>query len=326
MEPKTVLVTGIGGNVGQGIVRNIRATGFPIRVVGCNVSAFSAGNYLVDAFRTVPYAFDPSYATQVAALVKREKIDLILPSTDYEVYHLALNRAIIGCEVAASEAETASIYLDKLATFHHHSKYGIAFAASILPSQYQGEFAECIAKPKAGRGSRGLYFNPTVFSEFSDDEYMVQEMHRGEEITTAFYVTRAGKLHGAITLSRTLENGATNSCKVVTEYDAPVLAILKQMVAASSIRGAANLQSIVRADGRVVPFEVNCRISGTNSIRSNFGFADVRYTLQEWLYGQAPDAPDIRPGVAVRILLDVIYPGQTSFDALPDNSVPHFIF
>ncbi|MBO2009508.1 hypothetical protein [Hymenobacter negativus] len=326
METKTVLVTGIGGNVGQGIVRNIRATGFPIRVVGCNITPFSAGNYLVDAFHTVPYAFDADYTAQIAAIVAKEGIDLVIPSTDYEVYYLALHRAGIGCPVAASEVEAAGIYLDKFKTFQHHQRHGIAFADAVLPSQYQGQYAECIAKPKAGRGSRGLHFNPTDFTRFSDDEYMVQELHRGEEITTAFYVTCERKLHGFITLGRTLENGTTNSCKVVTDYDESVRQILEQMIAASPIVGAANLQSIATKEGRIVPFEVNCRISGTNSIRSNFGFADVKYTVQEFLYGQAPDVPHIRPGVAVRILLDVIYPDQTSFDQLSDNSTPHFIF
>lgn len=326
MEAKTVLVTGIGGNVGQGIVRNIRATGFPVRVVGCNVTPFSAGNYLVDAFHEVPYALAPGYIEQVAAIVRQENIDLIIPSTDNEAYCLALHLAAVGCPVAAAAPDTARIYLDKLETYRHHARYGIAFAPACLPTEYRGEFAECIVKPRTGRGSRGLHLNPTDWSVFSDDDYLVQELQRGEEITTAFYVTRSGQLHGFITLSRTLENGHTSSCRVVTHADAAVREILTQMLAASKFQGAANLQSIVRPDGQVVPFEVNCRISGTNSIRSNFGFADVRYTLQEHLYDQVPDAPDIRPGVAVRVLLDVIYPDQTSFDNLTDNSAPHYIF
>lgn len=325
METKTVLVTGIGGNVGQGIVRNIRASGFPIRVVGCDVAAFSAGNHLVDAFHEVPYAVAPDYIARMAAVVQQERVDLIIPSTDYETYYLARHRTAVGCPVAAAAARTAGIYLDKLATFRHHVAHGLPFAATVRPSAYRGEFAECIVKPRTGRGSRNLHVNPTNFSQFSDAEFVVQELHRGEEITTAFYVTRQQQLHGFITLSRTLENGTTTACRVVTHANPAVREILAGMVAAGEFCGSANLQAIVRPDGQVVPFEVNCRISGTNSIRSNFGFADVRYTLQEHLYGQAPDAPHIRPGVAVRVLLDVIYPDQTSFDGLADNSAPHFL-
>ena len=326
MASKRVLVTGIGGNVGQGIIRNIRSLPYDIEVVGCNVTDFSAGNYLCDAFGQVPYAFTDDFVPAIAALAERERVDLIIPSTDYEVYFLAANLDRLPCPVAASHAEAAGMYLDKYATWLHHQRHGIAFAAAVEPSAYHGQFAETIAKPKKGRGSRGLHFNPTDFSGFSDEEYMVQDLHRGDEVTTAFYVTRDGRLHGHLTLSRTLENGATNSCRVVSQYDAAIAPILEQMIAHAPIRGAANLQSIVTADGRIMPFEVNCRISGTNSIRSNFGFKDVQYTLQEYLYNEAPDVPVIRPGVAVRVLLDVIYPDQTSFDGLADNSSPHFIF
>jgi carbamoyl-phosphate synthase large subunit len=326
MEEKTVLVTGIGGNVGQGIVRNIRATNFPIRIVGCNIDAFSAGNHLVDSFFKVPLAFDLEYPSKIASIVKEEKIDLIIPATDYEVYYLALHRDKINCKIAVSDVKAAKIYLDKFESFQHHKGNNIPFADSMLPSTYRGEFKECIVKPRAGRGSRGLHFNPLKFDEFSDDEYVVQELHRGQEITTAFYVDQSRRLHGHITLSRTLENGATNSCKVVTEFNSVIEKILIRIVNDTPIYGAANLQSIVVSDTNIVPFEVNCRISGTNSIRSNFGFADVKYTLQELLYNMLPDKPEIRPGVAVRILMDVIYPGQTSFEGLTDNSTSCFIF
>ena len=55
--------------------------------------------------------------------------------------------------------------------------------------------------------------------------------------------------------------------------------------------------------------EIYCRISGTNSLRSQFGFRDVAYTMQEYLYGQVPEAPQVTPGCAIRVMMDIIYPG-----------------
>ena len=40
MEKRTVLVTGIGGNVGQGILRNIRSLNLPIRLIGTDIIDF----------------------------------------------------------------------------------------------------------------------------------------------------------------------------------------------------------------------------------------------------------------------------------------------
>jgi carbamoyl-phosphate synthase large subunit len=326
MATKNVLVTGIGGNVGQGIIRNIRSLPYDIRIVGCNVVKFSAGNHLCNAVYQVPYAFDQKYIESIMSIVKRENIDLILPSTDYEVYYLAKNRSVIPCKIAVSDQNTSSIYLDKYETWIHHKKYNIPFAESKKPSEYKKKFKECIVKPRKGRGSRGLCFNPESFDDFSDEEYVVQELHHGEEITTAFYVTKDNKLNGFITMSRTLENGTTNSCKVVTEYDKDIEPILIKMIKNSEIAGSANLQSIATKSGKIIPFEVNCRISGTNSIRSNFGFKDVQYTLQEFLYNETPDIPRIVPGIAVRILMDVIYTNCDDFNELDDNSARHYIF
>jgi carbamoyl-phosphate synthase large subunit len=326
MATKKIIVTGIGGNVGQGIIRNIKALDYDVKIAGTNVTDFSAGNYLCDTFYKVPYAFDAGYIEAIIEIVNKEKADLIIPSTDFETFYLSKNSASIPCKIAVSGADATRIYLDKYETWKHHNAHGIPFAASLLPSSYSTNFKEYIVKPKKGRGSRGIYINPKDLSGFSDEEYMVQELHRGEEITTAFYVTNENKLLGCITMSRTLENGMTNLCKVVHAYDDALKPIIEKMIQSSVIRGSANIQSIVTADGQIMPFEVNCRISGTNSIRSNFGFKDIQYTLQEFLFGQTPDQPVITSGVAVRVLLDVIYPDQKDFNNISDNSSPHYIF
>ena len=325
MDNKKVLVTGIGGNVGQGIIRNIRALHFPITILGTNTAGFSAGNHLCDQFYQVPYAFDPDYISSIIAIVNKEKIDLIIPSTDYEVYYLSKHQAELPCVVAVSAVETAEIYLDKYKTFLHHQRWGIPFAASMLPANFRGEYPEFIVKPREGRGSRGLHLNPKSLTGFSDD-FMVQSLYKGREITTAFYVNKNKQLHGFINLERELENGATNECRVDQSHNQQLEAILLKMISHANFRGSANLQSIVTANGDIIPFEVNCRISGTNSIRSNFGFEDVKYTLEEFLYQIPLSTPKIIPGVAVRVLMDVIYLHQTDKDLLKDNSVPSYLF
>ena len=74
MESKTVLVTGIGGNVGQGIIRNILDTNFPIKIIGTNISKLSAGNHWVDSFHIVPYGYAGNYIQQIKKIIEEEKI------------------------------------------------------------------------------------------------------------------------------------------------------------------------------------------------------------------------------------------------------------
>jgi carbamoyl-phosphate synthase large subunit len=326
MDKRKVLVTGVGANVGQGIIRNIRSLGYDIQVVGCNVVSFSAGNHLCDAFYKVPFAYEADYIEAIKNIVENEHVDLIIPSTDYEAFYLSQSADKIDAVIAASDSETTGIYLDKYLSSVHHVKYNIPFAASFLPSLYKGEFDNFIAKPRKGRGSRGLHINPLTWNQFTDEEYVIQEFHKGEEVTTAFYVDKQNQLHGHITLLRDLDNGATTKCKVVFDYDKEIESILQGIIKSCGIRGSANLQSIVNQSGDIIPFEINCRISGTNSIRSNFGFEDVKYTVEEYLLNKRPSKPEIIPGIAVRILMDVIYLNKENYDECPDNKSTFYIY
>ncbi len=327
MEQKTVLITGIGGNVGQGIIRNIKASDYPIRIVGTNISEFSAGNHLADAFYRVPFGFDPNFIKTIKDIVEKERVDLIIPATDFETYYLSLNANNIPCKIAASGADATEKYLDKYLSWQLHQKHSIPFASSILPSKYNADFDLAIAKPRKGRGSKGLVRNiknTTEIKMMDDEEYMIQRMHEGREITTAVYVTyNDRRIHGLISLERSLENGATTYCRVVRDFDDKLIKIAEKMISVTNLAGSFNIQSIVEESGNVFPFEVNCRISGTNSIRSSFGFKDVLYTLQELLYNEIPSPVEIIEGFAYRYLSDVIYLGKEN--ELKGNNQDKFI-
>jgi len=318
-----ILVTGIGGNVGYGILRNIKqAFGDSVRLIGTNTVKVSAGNHMCHEVYEVPFSLDAAYIPAVKRICIDHDVSLIIPSTDYETYILACNQNELP-PVAVSPASTSKIFLDKYLSYQHLSKVGLNFAESILPSEYVNNFSSFIVKPREGRGSRNLHLNPEKPGSFTDD-YVIQPLLTGKEITTAFYITKNNELHGHITLERELMSGATNSCEVVTEYDTELSVYINKLITSFEIKGSCNIQSIVTKDG-IVPFEVNCRISGTNSIRSQFGFKDVAYTIDEWLYGKTPEKPSIIHGCAVRILSDIIYQGSSLKD-INNNSDSFYIY
>jgi len=302
---KNILVTGIGGNVGQGILRNLRALPYKLEITGTNTEWISAGNHLCDRVFPVPFASEPGYIDTILQICRDRCIDLIIPSTDFETYYLSRQRSVLPA-MACADHQTNEIFLDKYLTWCEFQKYHIPFALSALPSQPQKCFNEIIVKPRTGRGSRDICVNPESLVIFSDD-YLVQEYLRGREITTAFYITRQKDLLGHITFARELSHGATVKCEVVFDYDADVTRLIHQMTDAFHIVGPCNIQSIVLEDLAVVPFEINARISGTNSIRSHFGFNDVKYIVDEYVYDKLPEKPVIKKGCALRMLTDIIY-------------------
>lgn len=325
METKTVLVTGIGGNVGQGILRNIADLNMPIKLVGIDVASFNPGNHLCDVTYKVPYSCDQNYIPTIQNIIDRENVNLIIPSTDYEVYYLSKFSSQLKTTVVASEATIAKTYLDKYATYQWLSKNNIPFAKSWLSGEYDFSEQDIIAKPREGRGSRGILINPENPNNLPNG-YMIQPLSKGSEITTAVYVNKKGELHGLFTMIRSLTNGTTTESKVVFEYDSELKEIASKMIELGGLVGSFNIQSIVTKSGEIVPFEINCRISGTNSIRHNLGFKDVKYTIQEYLLNEEPDEPNPIEGIACRILMDVIYPNASHFEGLKNNDVSHILY
>lgn len=314
---KTIIVTGIGGIVGQGIVRNTRGMNRDLRVVGVNISRVSAGNHLCDEVIEVPYAFDENYINAMLKVVSETGAGLIIPSTDYESYYLAKHQDEFAIPIAASPAEVTFFCLDKYRNWEAFSKNEIPFAPSILPSQFNGEFERYIVKPREGRGSRGIHIQPADVSSF-DDTYLVQQLLEGPEITSTIYVLQNGSMLGSITMRRELETGNTARAEVTKEYDTQVESLAQQMIQAFPFRGSFNIQSKVTAQG-IVPFEINCRISGTNSIRSQLGFNDVAFTIQELLFHETPARPNVMLGSAMRVMVDVVYPDMKLSDVRNNN-------
>ena len=122
MEKKVVLVTGTGGNVGQGVLRNLKSLNLNIVVIGTDIASFTAGNHLCDFTYQVPYSYSEDYISTIQSIIEKEKVNLIIPTTDYEIYYLALHQSVLKTKVATSDSETSKIYLDKYLTYLHHQK------------------------------------------------------------------------------------------------------------------------------------------------------------------------------------------------------------
>lgn len=306
-DGKTVLVTGVGGNVGQGVIRNIRHFCPKLRIVGTDIAKVTAGHYFLDAFYTVPYSYHEDFSEILHCICAGENISLIIPTTDYEVYYISLPGHFPP--VLASPPETTRVFLDKYLTFTEFKRYGLPFPDTCLPSQYTGQIKNFLVKPREGRGSRDIHIQPANPRDF-DDRFIVQEIVVGQELTTAFYVRKNGKVHGMITFSRELASGMTERCEVVIQHNQVLEELINAMVRRFAIRGPCNLQSIVTRKNELFPFEVNCRYSGTNSIRSQLGFTDVYYGIQEYLLHENPAPCDISSGSAIRLFMDIVYPGK----------------
>lgn len=319
---KRILVTGIGGNVAHGVLRNIINLKINAFLVGTDVKKVSAGNHLCDKVYQVPLSSSDEYIPSIIKICKKDGIDLIIPTTDSETYYLAKVSEKLPL-IAASDAKVAHTFLNKYQTWLAFKKFNIPFADTRLPSEYKNDFKEIIVKPMEGTGSKGIQINPKNPKSFPDD-YVIQKLYKGIEITTGFYVTKDKNLLGLITFKRSLYHGTSTICEVTSRYDTALKKLVNQIVRHFDIKGSCDIQSIATEDGKVMPFELNCRLSGTNSIRGEFGFEDVRYTIDEYLFNKKPKKPSIKKGSSIKIWVDIVYP-KINFKDIKDKSTKHYI-
>ncbi|MBI2085899.1 ATP-grasp domain-containing protein [Candidatus Daviesbacteria bacterium] len=319
---KKILITGIGGNVAHGVLRNILNLKINAILVGTDIKKVSAGNHLCDKTYQVPISSSAEYIPSIIKICKKDGIDLIIPTTDSETYYLALAREKLPV-LAASDAKVAHTFLNKYATWLAFKKFNIPFAETRLPSEYKNDFKEIIVKPMEGTGSKGIQINPKNPNSFPDD-YIIQKLYKGEEITTGFYVTKDKKLLGLITFKRSLYHGTTTMCEITSKYDSILKKLINRIVKHFDIRGSCDMQSIATENDQVIPFELNCRLSGTNSIRGEFGFEDVRYTIDEYLFNKNLKKPTIKKGSSIKIWVDIVYP-NISLEDIKDRSTKHYI-
>ena len=324
MSSHTLLVTGIGGNVGQGVVRVIRDLLPDAQIIGTNTRHISGGSHLCDEVLEVPQGNTEDYLEIMATIGTAHGVELIFPCTDLETAVLSAAGSRVAATVC-SPPETCRAFHDKFETSRVLSRAGVAFAESFLPSEYEGQFEGTVVKPRTGRGSRDVHRDPPNPTEF-DDSFVVQRRYVGTEITVAFYVLQTGEMHGLLALQRELSlDGTTVFCETTHRYDDALAEVIAGMTAALPIRGPCNLQVIADEHGDIHPFEVNCRFSGTTSIRHHFGYRDVEWALQEHLEGRRPSEMVLRAGAAARVLMDVIYP-DTGLAGIKNRRTPHILF
>lgn len=310
-SPPTVLVTNVDSPLGHSIVRNISYLQFRDDIGLCGLIRGEnpfGGEHLCDAIVNIRRNWTLHDLVKVC---ESNRVELIIPTTEEEAVYLKEAQEILPF-VLTSSPEVSKIFLDKAATASAFARAGVPFCPTVLPSEYPRNKdaigAHIIVKPRRGEHSAGVVKNPPSIESFSDDQFVIQPLMTGVELTTAVYYRSTGVVHGVISfIRRFVPQGSVY--EVTRSYDSRIANMAKQLGEELSITGSINIQSIVSGE-EVLPFEVNGRISSSNVIRAAFGFNDVQWGIEEYLLAREPSAVDLRHGSAISTRVDVIYPDR----------------
>jgi carbamoyl-phosphate synthase large subunit len=291
---ESVLVTGVGGGVGQSIIKALADS--DLVAVGVDSDELASGLQAVPVAYRVPRASDPAYLASLLDLCSREHCALVFPGLDPELPVLAAAAgrfADAGVTVVVSDPAVIRIGDDKLETASFLAKGGfsapetVAYGEEVDPS-----WLPVVLKPRwGGSRSAGVFVARTAgelrMAQLLIDSAncVVQEYLPGNEYTCGT-VNFGGDCHGPIVMRRQLRAGDTYRAEVVRdeEIESHVSAVAKAL----RPFGACNFQLRLRA-GEPVIFEINPRCSGTTAARAVAGFNEPLMIANYLLRGHPPE-------------------------------------
>ena len=166
----------------------------------------------------VPPAGDAAFVGELNALCRGEGIDLLVPSVDEELLALALaRRELAPARLLLPSSEYVATMLDKWTMASVLSSLGIQVPATRRVSDgLEGVAFPCIAKPRRGRGSRGV----SVLQDrraaealaqlgAAADTMLLQEKVEGVEYTVQMLADAAGSLRALVPVKVLLKRGVT---------------------------------------------------------------------------------------------------------------------
>lgn len=262
----TVLVPGAGGPAAVCTIKSLRLAGFTGGIVSTDANPLSVGFYLSDSFRVVPKASDPAFYPTVARLIQEEEVNLIVPTSGFDIYEYGRHKA----ELEASGVVVAMSDLDAMTTCANKWEFYLkTYGTFPLPETSTDlslwQTFPCFVKPILGKGSRDSYRcdRPAELAFYASQVkgLMVQEYLPGEEYTVDMLSDLEGTPLLAVPRIR-LETKEGISTKGTVINDAEIERLCLDMARHLNLKGPTCMQLRRDRAGALKFLEVNPRIGG----------------------------------------------------------------
>jgi carbamoyl-phosphate synthase large subunit len=218
----------------------------------------------------LPMANARGFAADLARICIERKADALVPGVDEELLHLdAIREAAPRLDVVAPRGELARRLLDKLACMKLLADAGLTAPRTVLGDAAAQIDGPLIVKPRSGRGSRGVMAldSPAQIAPYlqlhgtTAAQVVVQERIGGQEYTVYVSASREARLGRIVPIKVLKKKGIT--LRAVIEMEPRVIDYCRRLHVALRVDGPYNVQLMLDPAGRVMPFEINPRVSTT---------------------------------------------------------------
>ncbi len=288
---RRVMITAAGTVTAQSLIKALRDDGRADFIAAGDMDRLNATRAFVDEFVALPRAGDPEFASRCFEAVERMRIDVLVPLI-VESEFLPLDEARerferIGCRLVVPPREIFVRTGDKLEFARFLSEIGIPGPPTqpYSPAVRVDRFPVYL-KPRRGSGSVGTARVESAHSLHEAArgrrDLIVQEAVDGAEFTVDCFAAAPGRVVAAVPRER-IAIKAGVSVKGRTYRHPEIERIARTVVERSGLRGPANVQGMLRADGSFSIIEMNPRFSGTLALTtaSGINFASLLIDLVE---------------------------------------------
>jgi carbamoyl-phosphate synthase large subunit len=311
-----ILVTGAGAIIGYGIINSLRESGLPVKIVATDIYNNAYGQHIADKFYKGVLASCESFIEFINSIVEKEKIDLIIPGIEQDLYAFHKNIGKLNCKVVMNNDLCIEISKSKLATFEYFKEHS---NIKLIPTLHRVSYEDCvqnlgvpfILKPISSYASKGIQ----IIKSHDDFDFYLKNINnhcifqkiigtQDDEYTISIFGDGRGDYLDNIILKRYLsQEGATSFAEVIendliTEYVNKIVFLLKP-------EGPTNIQ-VRREKNEIFLLEINPRISSACSIRSAFGYNEPAMCLKYYITNETLISSKKKKGKAIRFICDQI--------------------
>ena len=311
-----VLVTGVGGGVGQGILKSLKLIkDLELRIIAADMYELGACLYGGDYCHVIPAPSDENFFDEIAEICRRHEIDFYFPGTDIELFKCTESaeymKEKLGVEIIVSPLNVIEIADDKFKTVEFLKQHQFHYPETQEPEGVDLESLNypLIVKPRVGFRSIGVHkvdnAEQAATAIASVDGPILQEYIDGDEYTCTVAVVK-GNVSDVLCLKRQLRSGDTYRAfpvkdEVIEEY-------VRGIALAIGVNGSCNFQLRV-ANGIPKLFEINSRFSGTTPFCAYLGFNPVEFCIKHTL-GKPYESNIDYSKVVVRHWCEVVLPAE----------------
>ncbi|MEW2546652.1 ATP-grasp domain-containing protein [Streptomyces sp. NPDC047002] len=319
LEPRRILVTGVGANPGFGLTRSLTRLGH--HVVAADANPLAPGFLLPGITpQLIPLTTDPGYGPRLAQLCLHHGIDAIVPAIENDLppmLRMAARLEEAGVRLWLPGPASVHACIDKAAFQQVLTEHGVP-----TPRTWWGgtldqvpDDTELVVKPRRGHGAQHVHFvdnrrHALLLSELVP-EALVQRRVRGVEFTADCLVDRSARASVILRRRNLVKAGlATVS---TTFHDPAVLDLVRATLRAVRAEGLCCVQGFIQDSGAHTITELNLRIAGGFPLSEAAG-ADLVGQMVAGLFGLPIDHDQLayRPGVFLTNYIETLAVGDAA--------------